>query len=359
MKQKRERKLINRCFIVNTAKAGILLLLLAILIAPTALFAQAKVGTAGMQFLKVGVGARAVAMGEAFTAVSDDASALFYNPSGLIKMTTPNAIFSYVDYPAGLKFVYIGALTPTPQTSGVLGFHITSMFTDEMTETTPEMPYGTGRTFTASDLAVSVSYCQRLTDKFSVGANLKLLNEQLADKSATGWAADVGTYYETGWQEMNIGMVIQNFGPDMNFVNDPFPLPMSFKFGASIVALNSGMYRWLIAGDFIHPNDNIELYQIGTELTAINMIAFRLGKKFNAFKRDSWEDYQKDRINDPFVEYPIIDEDGKISLDGMSFGLGLKLIEHGLTFDYAWAGQGTLGSVHRFTLGYNLSGLFQ
>ncbi len=37
----------------------------------------------GFTFMKVGVGARPVAMGQAFTGVADDANALFYNPAGL------------------------------------------------------------------------------------------------------------------------------------------------------------------------------------------------------------------------------------------------------------------------------------
>jgi len=326
-------------------------------LATSTAFGQAKVGTAGLQFLKVGPGARATAMGDAFTAVSNDASALYYNPGGLIQLTQPEATFTLIEYPAGLKFVFAGGVLPSPATSGVIGIHVTSLFTDDMNETTPEMPYGTGRTFTASDLAVGVTYCQRLTDKFSVGASAKFLNEHLADKSASGWSADVGTFYTTGWRRINIGMVIQNFGPDMTFETSPFPLPISFKFGASMVAWETPGYELLLAGEFVHPNDNVELYHLGLEFTAMNVVSLRLGKRVNAWKRDSWEDYRADQQKDPFVEYPMIDEEGGLTLDGMAFGLGVNLPEVGVTVDYAWAGIGTLGAVHRFSVGYKLSGL--
>lgn len=320
-------------------------------------FGQAKVGTTGLQFLKVGVGARATAMGDAFTAVADDGTALYYNPGGLIQLRKPEAVFTLIEYPAGLKFVYIGGVAPSPRTSGTIGVQVTSLFTDDMVETTPDMPYGTGRTFTAGDLAAGVSYCQRLTDKFSVGATVKYLNERLADESSSGWAADVGTFYTTGWKRINIGMVIQNFGPDMKFESSPFPLPISFKFGASMIAWQTPTYDLLLAGEFLHPNDNVEFYHVGAEFTTMRMFSLRIGKRVNAWKRDSWEDYQRDQQKDPFVEFPVLDEDGAVTLDGVSLGLGLKLPEAGVTVDYAWAGLGTLGGVHRFTIGYKLAAL--
>ncbi|NQT35310.1 PorV/PorQ family protein, partial [bacterium] len=208
----------------------------ALILLPLVAFGQAKVGTAGLQFLKIGASARAVGMGEAFTAVSDDASALYYNPAGLIQLTKPEATFTMINYPAGIKLIQIGGVMPVPNISGVVGIQMTSLFTDKMDETTPAQPYGTGRTFTVSDMAAGATCCLRLTDKFSVGASLKFLQERLADKTATGWSSDMGTFYTTGWRRINIGMVIQHFGADMNFVDSPFPLPMIFKFGASVVA---------------------------------------------------------------------------------------------------------------------------
>lgn len=334
-----------------------------LILLPSFAFAQAKVGTSGVQFLKVGVGARAVGMGEAFTAVANDASALYYNPGGLVQLRKPEAVFSLIDYPAGIKFVYVGGIIPTPQTSGVAGVQVTSLYTDDMIETTPGMPYGTGRTFNSSDLSIGLSYSQKLTDKFSVGTTVKFINERLADASATGWGADVGTFYSTGWERINIGMVIQNFGPDMEFESSPFPIPMSFKFGASIGAIDNELYRLTLAGEFIHPNDNVEQYNLGAEFTAMNMFSLRIGKHINGLIRDSWHDYQEDPQNNPFLEYPILetDEDGNVvpSLDGLSLGLGLLIPQAGVNVDYAWAGLGTLGSVHRFTIGYKLTNLIR
>jgi len=253
----------------------------------SSLFGQAKVGTAGVQFLKIGVSARGVAMADAFTAIANDASALYYNPAGLIQLEQTSAFASHMDFPAGVAFEYLGIAYPMKASASVLGFFVGGLWTDEMKETTPEMPYGTGRTFMASDLAVGVSYVKRLTDKFTVGGSVKFINENLADEAAYGWTADVGTFYETGWKRVVLAMLVSNFGPDMNFVNGPFPMPMNFKVGASIVPILTDDNKLTIDAEFSHPNDNLELICLGVEYTYKGLVSLRGGKKINGWSRDN------------------------------------------------------------------------
>lgn len=54
------------------------------------LFSQSKVGTTGVPFLGIHVGPRAYAMGGAFTAMSDDATSLYYNPGGSHASPSPS-----------------------------------------------------------------------------------------------------------------------------------------------------------------------------------------------------------------------------------------------------------------------------
>lgn len=324
----------------------------------SSLFGQAKVGTAGVQFLKIGVSARGVALGDAFTAIANDASALYYNPAGLIQLSKPEAVASHIDFPAGVAYEFLGFAYPIKDNSTVVGFYVGGLWTDEMIETTPELPYGTGRTFTASDMVVGGAYTQRLTDKFTVGGSVKFINENLADESAYGWAADVGTFYETGWKRVVLAMLVSNFGPDMNFVNGPFPMPMNFKVGASMIPIQTENSELAFDVEFSHPNDNLEMISIGVEYVYKGLVTLRGGRKINAWERDKWEDFAgNEQGKDPYAEYPVFDENGDLSLDGFSLGGGLKFESIGLTIDYSYSSYGFFGSLHRYTLGYTFKGL--
>ncbi len=341
-----------------TTRRWIGLSLAVMLLLPGLALGQAKVGTTGVNFLKIGVSSRAVAMADALLPVANDASTLYYNPAGMVNLKQREAILTHVVMPAGINFDFLGYVMPMPGLGGAIGVSMTALYTDAMDVTTPERPHGNGQTFTASDFAGGVSYAQMLTDKFSVGGTIKYIQENLADEVARGWAADVGTYYDTGWHSLRIAMMISNFGPDMQLVSSPFPLPLNFKFGMAAELYQTERHRVTMAVEGTHPNDNVEELHFGWEYAWNETAFFRLGKKVNGFSRDSWDDYQQanDKQNfNPYVEYPVIDEDGMLSLHGFSVGGGLHLRNIGLMVDYTYAQLGFLGGMHRFSLGYRFN----
>ena len=121
-----------------------LLLSFAIFCAATLAFGQAKVGTTGVQFLKIGPSARAVGMAEAFIPVADDVAAVYYNPGGLVQLVNGDIMISLVTLPADINYGFIGAAQPLPQLNAAVAVSLTYLTTDEMDVTTPVAPNGTG-----------------------------------------------------------------------------------------------------------------------------------------------------------------------------------------------------------------------
>jgi hypothetical protein len=313
-------------------KKLVLLLPLAILLLyPSLSFGQAKVGTAGAQFLEIGVSARAIGMGEAFLGLSDDASALYYNPGGLALLTQKEVAFTHIDYPAGIKYEFAGFVLPTPSLAGTFGVAFYMLNMDDMDITNYKYPRGNGQTFTASDYAFAVSYGAGLTDRFSVGITAKYITELISTYKATGWAADLGTYYNTGFRNFKICMSIANFGPDMKYITDSYPLPIDFRFGSSIDVIQGERSKLTAAVQASHPNDNLEKYSFGLEYWFNDMFSLRMGKKFN------YDYYDKGNLG-----------------GGLTFGAGARIpiSTYRLNIDYAYQDLGYLDSVNRFSLGF-------
>lgn len=295
------------------------------LLMPSNVNAQAKVGTTGAQFLELGVSARAMGMAEAFTAVADDISAVYYNPAGLVNLYGYDAAFTLVQMPADVNYSFGAIGFPLESVGGVVGIGFYGLNSGDIIETTygSGTSEGTGRTFSWKDYALSISYGRYLTDRFSVGISVKYIGEYAHDYSASGWAADVGTNYDTGFRGFKIAMSISNFGPDMTFINNSYPLPINFKFGGAINVIESENHLVTFAAEGAHPSDNLEKYNAGLEYTFKERFTLRGGSRFN------------------------YDE------DGLTFGGGLRVPfgeESEIRFDYAFQDFGVLTEVHRFTM---------
>ena len=293
------------------------------LMLPNTVAAQAKVGTTGAQFLELGVSARAMGMAEAFVAVTDDISAIYYNPAGLTSLYGREASFTYVSMPADVGYGFGAIGLPLESVGGVLGVGVYALSSGEMIERTNTDFQGTGRTFGWNDFALSVSYGRYLTDRFSIGFTVKYIGEFAHDYSASGWSADVGTLYDTGHRGFKIGMAITNFGPDMTMDQDDYPLPMNFKFGGSINLIESVDHLVVAGAEGAHPADNLEKYNTGLEYTFKERFVLRSGYRFN------------------------------YDTDGFTVGGGLMIPfgeESEIRVDYAFQDWDVLTEVHRFTM---------
>jgi len=300
-------------------------------------FAQfAPVGTSGAQFLGIGLGARPVGMGEAFTAVTDDALSVYWNPSGLVKIEGSDISLSYVSWPAGISY-QSGVFGINLGNIGAFGVSIAMLTAGSEPVRTELQPEGTGENWSFYDLVAGVSFAKYVTDKLAVGLNLKYVRESYWDYSVGAWAVDFGTQYDIGLKGLKLAMCIENFGPEMQFGGTyvdydagdqekefmKYSLPMRFRIGLATTAIRTESYALTLAIDAIHPNDNLEQYNLGMELWLLDMLAIRAGYKFN------------------------YDEEGLTAGMGFAFPLAAKKA----AFDYAFDNIGRLGIVHRVSFG--------
>lgn len=291
-------------------KKNILVITL-LLVLPIILSAEIfpKVATAGVQFLKLGVDARAVGMGEAYTAVSDDISSVYWNPAGLALKVENQFFYSHTEWLADIQHEYVAASRYFD--FGTLALSVSFLHMDQMDVTTEEQFGPTGETFTCYDLAAGLTYSYQFTDKFSCGFTGKYIREELDTYPANGFSFDLGTHYNTRWNNVTIGMAMRNFGTEMEYDIDedgdgeydedifdlldndgdglidedreemPFKIPMNFSLGVSgDVYRNDDAASYLLASFQLDSYvDREETYNLGAEYK-MGKFALRSGYQF-------------------------------------------------------------------------------
>lgn len=309
-----------------------------------------KVGTTSAQFLKLGVGARAIAMGGTYAADASDLSALYWNPAGLAQLNGSSVQLAYTEYLVDVRYNY-AAFGTRLGTLGTLSASIILLDSGDMEVRTADEPEGTGELFDVQDMALQLSYGRFLTDRFSIGSTVKYVREQVWHSAAGAIAVDFGVLFTTPFDALKLGASIANFGPKMQmagrdiifsedpdpsnegnvdvvnsqFLTDKFDLPLLFRIGLAWDAFNTANHRLRILTDASHPNDNSEYVNVGGEYSFRDLIAFRGGYR-NLFE-----------------------EDGE---KGLTVGAGLNVrIDRSLRarFDYAYADFGRLEATHWFT----------
>ena len=332
-----------------------LILFILVITLPTAIFGDdfSKVGTASAQFLKIGVGARAMGLGGTFTAIANDVSTIYWNPAGIANLKTTSIGFTHSQWFADISHDFAGVTIPL-SSSDYLAVQATSLNTGEQEITTVTQPNGTGVFYDVRDLAIGLSYARQLTDRFSVGLSVKYVMQQLHNESASSITLDIGSYLRTGFHSLIIGMAISNFGgtmqldgrdlivitdlnsevsgnynPDARLTTQEYPLPLIFRVGLAMdfvggddPIISSEDNRITLAIEGTHLNDNNERINIGGEYSWTETVFVRAGYKFN-YDSENW-----------------------------TFGAGFNIPIGGqnIVFDYAFIEFKDLGNVSQFSL---------
>ena len=290
----------------------------ALLILTTAFVLAGEPGSSGFTFLRLGNGARAGGMGEAFTAVADDATSIYWNPAGMAAVEEVELNLTHNEWLMGIRFEQ--ATVVNEMWGGAAGLSFTGLYygsLDRYGEYPSLTPDGT---FSPYDLAVSLGYARDIIPNVALGAAFKIIYSKIDFESATGYAFDLGLSHKSKIEGLTLAAAMLNLGPQTSFVEEKFYPPFQLRLGGAYnirkEALRGGL---ILAADVVFPNDNDAKLHFGLEYAYQRQLMLRFGYK-------SGYDVQ-----------------------GATMGAGI--VWKSLRFDYAFMPiDYELGDAHRFSL---------
>lgn len=190
------------------------------------MFAQA--GRTGLSFLKIGVGGRALAMGEAYSAAASDPTAVYYNPAALSLSSFPQIIVMHREWIQDTKTDFLAAKTSIDKLSLAVGVNQTSVSNIEI-RTTPGPSLGT---FSSRNAAIGFSAAYAINPSLNIGFTGNYLYEKIYTEEATGFGANFGALYTTPW-DVRLAFAVSNVGKMNELQNTASKLPTSVRVGGA------------------------------------------------------------------------------------------------------------------------------
>lgn len=316
-----------------------------------------KLAQSGFKFLSLSTDARMSAIGEAATSLNSMSAAMLYNPAGMARLAEYIGVaeisLNQTQWIADINYITgTAAVAPMDGLFGVFGVSFSYVDYGDFQRTIRaqnELGYLDLGTFKPYSFSIGVGYAKALSEKFSVGGNIKYAKQDLGqnhitDVTGTGeyvkkdfaldvLAFDFGILYETGYKSLKLGMSVRNFSQEIQYEEEGFQLPLTFTIGMSADALDflmpevdKSMHSLLVTVDATHPRDYPEQLRFGVDYTFMDILSLRAGYYF------------------PHDE------------GGFTAGVGLQkdLAGVNLGFDYAYAPFGVFDDVHRLTVHFGL-----
>jgi hypothetical protein len=264
-------------------------------------------------YLRMGVGARALGMGGAFTAIADDATAAYWNPAGLVKIEHIEATFQYaanmsvdrnLNYFAYTQWLGVGGLGISWLNAGM----------DDFTKTDDEgTVLGSGD---YGDNAIMFSYGMEAGD-LMLGGTAKVLHQDIFGETETGFGVDLGGMFEVT-DNVTAGLMIRDIGSQFGDVD----VPLNWRFGTGVTAMDDR----LIVGMDIDKTQDLDKFKI------------HLGAEYGM---------------EVHPEYSVFFRSGFNGVEDQAFTAGLGIRVPYMQFDYTYiteAEEDVFGNNHRISV---------
>jgi flagellar hook assembly protein FlgD len=262
-----------------------LLCFLALALPAAAWAGEEAVGTTSAAFLKLGSGARAAAMGEAYVGLANDASGINYNAAGIAQSLNGEIQATHTEWFQGLKYENLNGVFSVGE-GGMLGLTLNFLSVPQITRTEqvangpdPSQNFIDDGSFSPFDLQAAIAYARPIAKGWLLGGNFKLLSQTLDTKSTMGVAVDLGTLWYTPIRNLTMGFAVNNLGTPIKLQSEAFDLPLIFRLGGAYHAFDD-QFIFTLEGDL--PMDNAPVVAMGLEYNIANRFYPRLGYRMNS-----------------------------------------------------------------------------
>jgi hypothetical protein len=297
----------------------VLIILFALCPLPSALrplHAQ-EAGKSGLAFLKVGVGSRGAALGEAYSTIVDEPAAIYWNPAGLASVRGTHLAFTHSSWLADINHEFVAVTFPGFR--GTLGFGLTMLTIPgiELRTKPAAEPIGT---FDAQNIAVAMAFGRQWRSNLAGGFSIKYLYEKQYTFSASGFAIDFGGIWQTPVEPLRVGVSVQNLGTMSALRKEKIKLPALVRLGgAYVLPLSAGENHLALVAEHVRFLRGGDGSSAGAEFLFHKTLALRGGFQFGRESR------------------------------GVTAGFGTSLGRYQLDYGYAPV-ENDLGNAHRFSV---------
>jgi hypothetical protein len=261
---------------------------LTLLLFSVASFAHAgveRVGTTSAAFLKLGSSARAAALGEAYVGLADDTGGLAYNPAGMAQSLAGEVEATHTEWFQGLRYEDLNGVFSLGD-GGMVGGTFNFLSVPQLTRTEqiantpdPSLNFREVGSFSPFDMQFGVAYARPVYRNILAGANFKLLNQTLDDKSTFGIGLDLGALYESSIKGLTVGFAAQNLGTPIKLKKEAFDLPLLLRLGTAYRTFDD---KLLLTVESDMPSDNSLVFAVGAEVAVAGKFFPRVGYRFNS-----------------------------------------------------------------------------
>jgi hypothetical protein len=310
-----------------------------------------KLAQTGMKFLNVGSNARSTGMADAITSLEGQSVSMFYNPATMARQKSYLDVFiGQSKWIADINHNFASiSISPENGDYGVIGISLQFVDYGEFLGTVRAnntAGFLNTAPFSPTASAIGIGYSRALSDRFSVGGNIKSVNQNLGssvtavdvngvqtkkNSEISVLVYDFGMLYRTGFHSLNFGVSVRNFSKEVKFEQEEFQLPLIFKIGLSmnvvdLMDIDHEMHALIVSVDATHPRDYPEQINLGGEYLFMKTLAIRGGYMFN---------------ND---EYGYT----------LGFGVQKEIAGFNLGVDYSYMPFGVFSDVHRISFQLSL-----